>query len=349
MFKRKYTSKEYMSFATAYCIRVMTVMSLIFILAGGTAAVIVHFCFDGNYNMVFWTVIILILLICLQLIAPTMLVNILVKPLLKINDESKKLASGNFDIDMAYDGKVYEVKSIFENFNLMAKELSGMEMLHSDFISNVSHELKTPMAAIEGYAMLLQNPDISGQERQDCLDRILFSISRLNSLSNDILMLNRLENGTLKPAMGTCRLDEEIRQIILLCEPGWDEKNLEFDLHLEEISYTGPCKLLEHVWLNLINNSIKFSHSGGVIHISLAQEDGKIIFTIRDHGIGISEQGLKHIFDKFYQEDTQHKDQGNGLGLAQVKKILEITGNGIFAESEYGSGSVFTVELQNQA
>lgn len=331
--------------AASYCVLVMFWMSVIIFSVYIICFLIVHYLYDDQYKFLYWVINIFTVLFCLQFISPYFLVKKLVKPLDKINHASKELASGNFKTNLKSCGEVREIRDTFINFQIMAEELSGIETLRSDFLSNVSHEFKTPLASIEGYAVFMQSPEITETERMEYVDHILANTRRLSSLTGDILMLSKLENQKLKPEITTYRLDEQIIQILLQQEIVWNKKGIDFELQIDEITYTGAEKMLYHVWSNLINNSIKYSHHDSQIRISLQKLGKKIIFEIEDHGVGISENGLKHVFEKFYQEDTDHKSEGNGLGLAQVKSILDLTQNYIEVISQTGVGSTFTVTL----
>ncbi len=341
-YKKKYMDNN----ASAYCITVMFWVALAICILSGAGILIVHYCFRDKYNGWFVFYEIIVLLFNLQIVATYFLMKGLVKPLQKINEAAIRLASGDLKIHMAYNGKINEIKSVFDNFNVMSNELAGINTLRSDFVSNVSHEFKTPLASIEGYTMYLQTPDISEEERQDCINHILNNVRKLADLTGDILMLGKLENNKLNMESITYRLDEQIRQVLLLHENVWESKNIKFELQLDEITYSGAKFLLERVWSNLISNAVKYSNQGGEIRIWLYKNNSDIIFEIEDHGIGISEEAQRHIFEKFYQENTLHKSEGNGLGLAQVKEIIRLTGNEIKVKSKIGVGSTFIVNLQ---
>lgn len=282
-----------------------------------------------------------------ELVGPYLIVRQVVKPLEELNEASTRIAGGDFTVQAQYGGNIIEHQRMFENFNLMAKELSSIETLRSDFVSNVSHEFKTPLAAIEGYTALLQSPDLSEEERGECTERIRYNTERLSSLVGNILMINKLENQSIQPELKRFCLDEQIRQILLLQEGAWSKRGIEFELYLEEIMYHGPEQLLYHVWSNLISNAVKYSYENGIIQIYLTRENNVVRFKITDSGIGISQESLEHIFDKFYQADSSRKSQGNGLGLSQVQKILDLTGGKIQVMSEEGKGSTFEVTLSN--
>ena len=284
-------------------------------------------------------------LLNLGLVCPIYLTKQLINPLEKLNVASEKLAHNEFDVDLEYKGNIKELNNAFNNFQTMCEELSSVETMRFDFVSNVSHEFKTPLAAIEGCVAVLQNDELTKEEKDEYLQRIILSTKCLSSLVNNILMLNKLENLTTKPEISTYRLDDQILQILLQQETVWNKKDIYFDLHLDEITYTGPKDLMYHVWSNLISNAVKYSHEHGKIVISLQYINNEILFTITDNGIGMSDKDMRHIFEKFYQADTMHKKDGNGLGLAQVKKILDITGNTISVESKKKQGSSFIVHI----
>ena len=236
---------------------------------------------------------------------------------------------------------------IYHNFNLMARQLGATETLQSDFISNVSHEFKTPINAIEGYAMLLQGAPAG--EADQCVEKILLNTRRLSDLVGSILLLSKVQNHALPLKRNEYRLDEQIRQSILLLEPDWGKKESEFDVSLDEISICANEALMLHVWNNLIGNAIKFGPERGLIRMRLRRSAGKIVFTIEDSGPGIPVDEQTLIFGKFYQGDTSHKSEGNGLGLALVKRILLIENGEIAVENLPVCGCRFTVTLPDES
>lgn len=272
-----------------------------------------------------------------------LLSRILAKPIEQLCDAMKKMAAGDFKVRLKTNRRVHEMNDIYINFNLMAEGLDSTEILQSDFVSNVSHEFKTPINAIEGYSMLLQG-EPSEEERKSYIEKILFNTRRLSTLVGNILLLSKVDNQVIKPKYTKFRLDEQIRQAILLLEQEWTKKDIEFDVNMEQISYTGSEDLLLHVWTNLLGNAIKFDPQGGFIKIRLFQGDNSIVFTIDDNGPGIPAENQKLIFDKFYQVDSSHKEEGNGLGLALVKQILE-TCDGKIEMENLNPGCRFTVTL----
>lgn len=220
-----------------------------------------------------------------------------------------------------------------------------MEIMRNDFIANVSHEFKTPLSSIAGHVTLLQDPDLSENERNEYIQMAFFNIEKLNDLTSNILQLSRLENQNALREPVRYRLDEQIREAIVLLEPKWSKKNITLDVDLMELSYTGQSALLFQVWTNLIGNAVKFSNPGSSVAITLRQYHNYITVTVSDRGIGMTEETKKHIFEKFYQGDSSRKEQGNGLGLAICRIILDLCGGDIHVSSEPGKGSVFTVRL----
>ena len=272
-------------------------------------------------------------------------------PIKKLREAMEQIADGDFSVRLETKSSSIsskEVQEVYSGFNLMAHELSSTEMLQSDFVSNVSHEIKTPINAIEGYATLLQGYAGADATEREYIEKILLNTERLSSLIGNILLLSKIENQSIETKQATFSLDEQIRQSIVALEASWSDKNIEFDADMERIEYYGSEGLMHHVWDNLIGNAIKFSPQNGKITVSLKRDGKKIIFTVDDCGEGISDNAKKHIFDKFYQGDSSHKQEGNGLGLALVKRILMITGGEISAENLIGGGCRFTVILNEK-
>ena len=257
----------------------------------------------------------------------------------------EKIADGKFDTRIETSSSSKELQELFAGFNLMANELEATEILQTDFVSNVSHEFKTPINAIEGYTMLLQSTENIDETENEYIEKILFNTRRLSSLVSNILLLSKLENQSIQTHREKYALDEQIREDILALESLWEPKDIEFDVDLDAVRYYGNKNVLHHVWSNLLSNAIKFSPNGGTIKMRLFKENKKIVFLIEDNGPGLSEEAKKHLFDKFYQADTSHKEEGNGLGLALVKKILSLCDGEISAENMKDGGCRFTVTL----
>jgi len=269
------------------------------------------------------------------------------QPINTLNQSMKEVAKGNFNLTLAEKSKIVEVQEMTAHFNQMVKELSSIEIFRNDFISSVSHEFKTPMAAIEGYATLLQGDSLSDQERQEYATIIMNSTKRLSKLSDNILKLSRLENQELFLEKAKFNLAEQIRMAILTLEREWSDKKIGLDIELDEVEYDGNQDLLFQVWMNLIHNAIKFTPNGGKINISLKQVGTQTFVQIADNGEGMSPGVRKHVFEKFYQSDKSHHSEGNGLGLPLVWRIINLHEGIIHVESEVGAGSTFTVTLMS--
>lgn len=270
----------------------------------------------------------------------------ILSPLVKFSGALMEVGKGNFNIKLDENKyHIEELKEMSQNFNIMVSELNNIETFRSDFIANVSHEFKTPLASIEGYTMLLQSDNLTDQEKNDYTKKILSNTKRLSNLVGIILQISRLENQGIIAEKNKFKLDEQLRQTLLLFESKWTTKNIDLDLDLDEITFYGNEELLMQVWANLFSNAIKFTSNNGTIACTLRRSDSFIITTISDNGIGISEDVQKHIFEKFYQGDKSHSSEGNGLGLALVKRIVDLCGGTIEVQSELGAGSTFTVKL----
>lgn len=275
--------------------------------------------------------------------------KIFVSPMMKLGDAMRKVAGGDFTVRLDCTSKIRDVREVYGSFNTMVKELGNTETLQTDFVSNVSHEFKTPINAIEGYASLLQDSQLTDEQKNAYIDKIIFNTRRLSDLVGNILLLSKVNNQTISLKASTFRLDEQVRQSILALESKWEKKEIEFDIDLDEIEYTGYEKLLSHVWLNLIDNAVKFSPQNGQIRIRLKQLAGSVTFSIWDNGLSIPEADIGRIFNKFYQGDNSHASEGNGLGLALVRKIVAAAHGTINVTSSEDAGTEFVVALPNSS
>ncbi|MBS5734512.1 MAG: HAMP domain-containing histidine kinase [Clostridiales bacterium] len=271
----------------------------------------------------------------------------ILSPVEHLSDASKKVAHGDFTVQIPLDSDSDELNVTISNFNSMVRELRSIETLRDDFIANVSHEFKTPLSAIEGYAMLLQEKNLGDKEREECARKILQSTARLNDLTGNILLLSKLDNQNYPQENTTFSLDEQIRQAILMFESVWTKKQIDIDCDMPDVSFVGPQSLLNHVWINLIGNAVKFvkGDGSGRITVRLTPSEKNVVVTVADNGIGMDDKTIAHIFEKFYQGDTSRRSSGNGLGLALCKKIVESLHGTITAKGAPGEGSVFTVVL----
>lgn len=275
----------------------------------------------------------------------------ILSPVEQLSDASKKVAHGDFTVQIPLDSDSDELNVTISNFNSMVRELRSIETLRDDFIANVSHEFKTPLSAIEGYAMLLQEKNLGDKEREECARKILQSTARLNDLTGNILLLSKLDNQNYPQENTTFSLDEQIRQAILMFESVWTKKQIDIDCDMPDVSFVGPQSLLNHVWINLIGNAVKFvkGDGSGRIIVRLTPNEKNVVVTVADNGIGMDDKTIAHIFEKFYQGDTSRRSSGNGLGLALCKKIVESLHGTITAKGTPGEGSVFTVVLPRVA
>lgn len=275
------------------------------------------------------------------------------KPVMRILEATEKITEGDFQvcIEPVHNlSGTNELDMIIRHLNRMAKELSGIETLRTDFISNVSHELKTPLAVIQNYAIMLQAPDISEEQRITYAASITSATKRLTSLITNILKLNKLENQQIFPECQRYNVSEQLCACILEFENIWEEKEIQIDTNIEEDVYLHTDKeLLSLVWNNLLSNALKFTEHGGQIGIELHSQNDHVVISISDTGCGMSKETGRRIFEKFYQGDASHATQGNGLGLALVKRVIDITGGTIDVISELGKGSTFTVKIPQEA
>lgn len=272
-------------------------------------------------------------------------------PMQAISDATKKVAKGDFTvrIDTLHEEEKEDYLDLMiHDLNTMIAELGSIETLKTDFVSNVSHEIKTPISVIQNYAQLLKSDTLTEQERKDYSETIYGAANRLNMLITNILRLNRLENQQLSPAAVPFDLSAQLTECLLGFEAVWEEKQIGIEPDIEDgVVITADRELLSIVWNNLLSNAFKFTEPGGTVGVMLKNEGEYALAAVRDTGCGISPEATRHIFDKFYQDDTSHATQGNGLGLALVKRILDMTGGEITVESKPGEGSAFTVRLRS--
>ncbi|MBQ8149794.1 MAG: HAMP domain-containing histidine kinase [Clostridia bacterium] len=275
------------------------------------------------------------------------------KPLRRITDAANRLMQGDFSVRIPDTGSIDRMDALAEVaacFNQLAGELSGIETLRSDFVANVSHELKTPLAAIQNYAVLLQRPELPEGERQEYARAIASTARGLAGLITNILRLNKLENQQIYPEKQVFDLGEQLCRCLLCFEDSWEEKGLAITTDLaESVLISGDEELLSLVWNNLFSNAIKFTEHGGAVSLTLTAEGEMAVVRVADTGSGFGGEVGRHIFEKFYQGDPSRATRGNGLGLALVKRVVEISGGEIAVDSTVGRGSVFTVRLRRHA
>ena len=271
------------------------------------------------------------------------------KPISEITQATRQIQEGDFTIRLP-ENRSGEVGELMRSFNSMTEALSRTAYLQKDFISSISHEFRTPIASIRGFARLLQMPGLDENARQEYVGMIAQESDRLSRLSDTLLRLSALERQMAPASLSVFRLDEQIRQVILQLEPAWSSRQIDWQLDLAPVTVESDAELLIQVWINLIQNAVKFSDNGGVIEIRVQQTDmAEVIIT--DHGVGMSEETMARIFDRFYQGDTSRSHEGVGLGLCLVKRIMDILGGEIHVRSVLGEGSSFRARLprMNQA
>jgi len=270
-------------------------------------------------------------------------------PMEEFAEATRKVAEGDFSVYVAprhLPDKRDHLDIIMLDFNTMVEALGSIETLKTDFFSNVSHEIKTPLAIIQNYAQGLKSENLTDVQKEFYIETIIESSTRLSDLISNILKLNKLEKQTLQPVCESYDICAQLCECALRFENVWADKDIEFEAEIEDrVLIDADESLLELVWNNLISNAIKFTESGGTIILTQTSAENEIIVSISDSGCGMSEETIKHIFDKFYQGDTSHSTEGNGLGLALVLRILQLIGGSITATSEIGKGSTFIVYL----
>ncbi|HDR3659512.1 envelope stress sensor histidine kinase HitS [Bacillus paranthracis] len=283
------------------------------------------------------------------------LIGVLMRPkreamIWTIIEPIKKIAKGDFSVKIRNEEKYNgEIGVLVKSINDMTDELNAMEKMRQEFVSNVSHEIQSPLTSIKGFARALQDNNLSEEKREHYLTIIETETTRLSKLSQNLLKLTLLESEEYTPERVTYRLDQQLKQIVLNSEPLWAEKEIELDLDLEKVHITADQESMSQVWINLIHNSIKFTPSSGTISIKLKEYETLVEVRIRDTGIGISEEQKQHIFERFYKADSSRNRAygGSGLGLAIVKKVLDLHQGEIKVESEEGSGTEFIVRIPN--
>lgn len=272
------------------------------------------------------------------------------RPVKRITDAAEKIIQGDFSVRVKPQSKFGSddtFNRVIECFNKMAEELGSVETLRTDFIANVSHEMKTPLAVMQNYGTLLQTPDLSEEKRIEYAKGVTDASRRLSDMMTNILKLNRLENQKIYPKTEEFDLGEQICECLLQFENVWEISNIEIDTDIaENVKVKADSELLSHVWNNLFSNAFKFTESGGTVSVSLTATKHHAIVKVKDTGCGMSKEIGEHIFEKFYQGDTSHATRGNGLGLALVKRVVDIMQGEIGVESVVGRGSTFTVKIR---
>lgn len=297
-----------------------------------------------DYEVTVYLVVLAILALAAGGIIAGLFSRIPVTPVRKIISATDKLAEGDFSarLDLRMGG---EMADFNKSFNKMASELERSQILRTDFINNFAHECKTPMISIRGFAEMIKDKELTEEEEKEYLDIIISESNRLIDLSANILSMVKLENSSEVLSREEYNLSEQIREAIILLATKWDAKNLIMDFDSEEVMVTANSEMLMEVWINLIDNAIKFSPEGGLIAMGLKSDGKNIKFTIFNQGPAMDEETISRIFDKFYQGDTSHAQKGYGLGLPLSKKILQLHGGDIWVQNSGENGTTFEIIL----
>ena len=292
--------------------------------------------------------IILVFMLLVSLVIGTLLAIIggdyFLRPLRRLTAATKEVAAGNFNVTVEADG-TFEISRLAMSFNEMTKELSSIETLRSDFVSTISHEFKTPVVSIRGFARRLKKHNLTEEQRNEYLDIIISETERLTQLSSNVLLLSKLESIDNITEKTQYSLDEQLRRTILLLEPQLQKKGLQLEVSLDPVTFTGNEEITQPLWINLLGNAMKFSPEGGKIEVVLHLDNERAVVSVSDEGIGMDDGVKAHVFDKFYQGDQSRSTEGNGLGLSLVKRILELCNGSITVDSMVGAGTCFTVSL----
>lgn len=347
---QRFERDERLSFWRSFFYEFNTVFLIILVNGAGLVAIFNNIALNEYKTYIKYTIIVGYLLFgCLISSALVYLIRARGQTIKMQNicEAAQKVAAGDFSVrlDVYKDKKrKNEIDILKEDFNTMVTELASIEKLKDNFVADVSHEIKTPLSVIQGYADLLQTNGISDEQRSEYIKRISEQINKLTNLVTNILKLNKIESKEI-----VCKekfsLDEQMRFCILSLEDLINEKDIEIEVNLDEVDINSDPVLLELVWNNLLSNAVKFTDRGGMICVSLSNQGNVVIATVRDTGCGMSEETCKHIFDKFYQGDTSHSQEGNGLGLALVDRVVTLLDGEILVSSQPNKGSEFKIIL----
>jgi len=326
-----------------------TFVGLPFLLEGKTHAMFIQYSDQNEHILNKMMLLILLLGLLIGSLCILIAARFLVKPLQKLTQATKKLAKGDFDVRLKTN-RADEIGDLTNSFNEMADELKQLEQMRQDFVSNVSHEIQTPLTSISGFALAMKSSSLVAEnDRNYYLDIIIAESERLSRLSDNLLKLASLDSEHHPFEATTYSLDEQIREVVVTCEPQWQAKGIRVDLEVPEaVKITADRDQLNQVWMNLLGNGIKFTPAGGQIEISVNVLEKEITFTITDSGIGIAQEQLEHVFERFYKTDRSRNRNigGNGLGLAIVKKIVALHHGTIEMKSQLGEGTTVIVHLK---
>ena len=302
----------------------------------------------ANYTLL-WPILILTISAILGVLLAVFIFRGYLAPLSRLMVAAQAVAAGDYSVRVELRGARGEVADYIRSFNKMAEELGSVELLRSDFVNTFSHEFKTPLISIRGFAKLLQNDDLTPQQRQTYTDTVVQQSERLAAMSTHILELAQYENTEIVSGKAVYSLDEQLRRCVRQQERDWLKKGLTVEGDLDPADYYGNEELVEHIWSNLISNAIRFTPPGGQITVVLRNSGSELTVSVSDTGIGMDAETLRHIFDKFYRAEPCPDARGNGLGLSIVRRAVELCGGRIEVFSRPGKGSTFTVTLLQTA
>ena len=298
----------------------------------------------ANYTLL-WPILILTISAILGVLLAVFIFRGYLAPLSRLMQATQSVASGDYSVRVEMRGARGEVAEYIRSFNKMAEELSGVALLRMDFVNTFSHEFKTPLISIRGFAKLLQNDDLTPEQRQTYTNTVVQQSERLAAMSTHILELAQYENTEIVSGKTLYRLDEQLRRCVRQQERDWLQKGLTVEGDLDQVDYYGNEELVEHIWSNLLSNAIRFTPSGGQITVVLRQSEGEITVSVSDTGIGMDEETQRHIFEKFYRAAPYPDSRGTGLGLSIVRRVVALCGGRVAVFSRPGNGSTFTVTL----
>lgn len=323
-----------------------TVLSLTIIaIVAAAFLVVIYTLFEsGRTDAVQWSSGILVPVLIIIFLLNRYFVKYTMRFFIALSRGINEIANGNLSARMD-ESEAGIFKALYKNFNKMGEELENVNTLRVDFANNYSHEFKTPITSIKGFAELLLETDTTEEERNRYLRIISDEAARLADLSDNVSMLSKLDSQQIVPEKEPYQLDEQLRQSIIILESEWGAKDIDITSHLPEVTYKGNSKLMQHIWINLIGNAIKYTPEGGRVNIVLAESAEDVTVQITDTGVGMDEETLRHVFEKYYQAEDARTKKGLGLGLSIAKRIANLCDGDISVQSSLGHGSTFTVVL----
>ena len=339
--RRKNNIFNRITFVIVLCLFILLTVTMVITI--GLSSIIARAWKIDENNVLLFGIITLVMSVVLGIALSFAYSAIIIKASRPYLNALQKVAEGDFSVHIE-DSLAFANLNIAKNFNYMVEQLNSVETLRENFVSDFSHEFKTPIVSIAGFAKLLKDPTLTAEQRNEYLDVIIDESNRLVELSESVLLLNRLESQQITKEK--YQLDEQMRQCVLMFEQQCESKGIELNVDLEDnVVINSNYKLLSQVVVNLLSNAVKFTESGGSITVGCKNKGLNVLITVKDTGCGMDEETKSNIFNKFFQGDTSHTTPGNGLGLSIVKKIVDMLGGQIFVTSKLGEGSTFTISL----